>query len=83
MAKKPAQHFIALSNRFLQSTSTKEKFRMKESDFTRNRKLPFELLALCMLQLLRKSIQSELHLFFSPSVRVITKRSYLCYSYGP
>lgn len=33
-------------------------------DFTRNRKLPFEQLVLCMLKLLRRSLQLELDSFF-------------------
>jgi len=33
MAKKMEYHYIALSNSFLQSTSTKETFRMNPADF--------------------------------------------------
>lgn len=58
-------HFITASNRFIESPSTKEKFRFSKTDFTRNRKLPFEQLVLCMLKLLRKNLQSELHAFFN------------------
>lgn len=64
MAKKASTVFVSSSNSFIRSVSTKEKFRVGESDFTRNRKLPFEQLVLCMLKLLRKNIQSELYAFF-------------------
>lgn len=37
---------------------------MRSTDFTRNRKLPFEQLVLCMLKLLRRSLQLELNSFF-------------------
>ena len=65
MAKKTGSIFITISNGFIEALSTKEKFRLNKADFTRNRKLPFEQLVLCMLKLLRKSIQSELHSFFT------------------
>lgn len=64
MAKKDASCYIALSNNFIHAASTKQTYRVSKEDFTRNRKMPFELLVLCMLQLLRKSLQSELHQFF-------------------
>lgn len=64
MAKKASAVFIHASNNFIRSVPTREKFRVAEADFTRNRKLPFEQLVLCMLKLLRKNIQSELYAFF-------------------
>lgn len=63
--KKAGSLFISASNGYIRSTSTKEKFRLSKTDFTRNRKLPFEQLVLCMLKLFRKSLQSELYAFFN------------------
>src|SRR5688500_13177302 len=65
MAKKPSSLFISASNRLIRSPCTKEKFRLSKADFTRNRKLPFEQLVLCMLKLLRRTVQSELYAFFN------------------
>lgn len=63
--KKTGSLFIRASNGFIESPSTKEKFRFSKRDFTRDRKLPFERLVLCMLRLLRKNLQLELHAFFN------------------
>lgn len=61
MAKKIAIYYIYLSKRFIQSLKTKQKYRVNEKDFTRNRKLTFELMALCMIKLLKQNIQVELN----------------------
>lgn len=63
MSKKIRKHFINLTNRFLTATSTKEKYRIKSTDFTRDRKLSFSELSLCMLRLLRQNLQIELTKF--------------------
>ncbi|MBD3639240.1 MAG: IS4 family transposase [Crocinitomicaceae bacterium] len=67
MAKKAVSAFITSSKSFINAPSTKEKYRVKMTDFTRNRKLPFEQLVLCMLKLLRKSLVLELRSFFNKS----------------
>lgn len=65
MAKKTSRTYIDSSNAFIGSKTTKELYRTKPIDFTRNRKLPFEALVLCMVKLLRKSLQLELESFFN------------------
>lgn len=65
MAKKSALHFIELSKRFIQSISTKRKYRVNEKDFTRDRKLPFDTMVFCMIKLLKQNIQVELYSYFS------------------
>ncbi len=80
MAKKDSTHYITLSNSFIYSESTREAYRVSKEDFTRNRKMPFELLVLCMLQLLRKSLASELHHFFNQlniSFRKVTASAFV------
>ncbi len=72
MAKKSSLHFIELSRKFIQSITTKIKYRVNEKDFTRDRKLPFETMAFCMIKLLRQSIQVELNNYFSVSNRLKT-----------
>ena len=64
MAKRPSYEFVSESNRFIFSDAIKERYRMRSTDFTRSRKLPFEQLVLCMLKLLRRSLQLELDSFF-------------------
>lgn len=64
MTKKTSGIYIDSSNAFICSKTTKELYRTKPIDFTRNRKLPFEALVLCMLKLLRKSLHLELESFF-------------------
>gem|GEM_PF-4139800 len=64
MAKRPSYDFVSESTRFTHSDRTKERYRLSPTDFTRNRKLPFEQLVLCMLKLLRRSLQLELDSFF-------------------
>lgn len=64
MAKRPSYEFVSESNRFIFSDVIKERYRMSSTDFTRSRKLPFEQLVLCMLKLLRRSLQMELDSFF-------------------
>lgn len=65
MPKKSGNHYIHLSQQFIGSETTKQKYRMSEKDFIRNRKLTFSELSLCMMQLLRQNIQVELQRFFS------------------
>jgi hypothetical protein len=65
MANKRSIHFIQATRDFIFSISTKQRFRVDKTHFTRNRKLPFEHLALCMLKLLRKSLVLELSSFFA------------------
>lgn len=64
MAKKSSLHFIELSKKFIQSKATKQKYRMNEKDFTRDRKLTFDTMSLCMIKLLRQNIQVELNTYF-------------------
>lgn len=64
MKRKTPAKFIKISNDFIYSIATKEKYRLNKKDFTRNRKLPFEELVLIMLKLLRRTIQLELNSFF-------------------
>ncbi len=65
MSKKTGFHFIEISKQFIKSEATRLKYRMSEKDFSRNRKLSFSELSLCMLQLLRQNIQVELNKFFN------------------
>lgn len=65
MAKKSELHFIEVSKKFIQSITTKQRYRISEKDFTRERKLTFETMALCMINLLRQNIQVELNSYFS------------------
>jgi len=74
MAKKPSVHFTELSTRFIHASETKRKYRVREKDFIRSRKLPFEQLVLCMLKLLRHSLQTELNLFLK-EIHVSVKSS--------
>lgn len=72
MAKKSSLCFIELSRRFIQSITTKRKYRVNEKDFTRDRKLTFDTMSFCMLKLLRQNIQVELNSYFSVSNRLKT-----------
>ena len=65
MAKKASIDFITTCRQFIYSSSTQELFRVDKSDFTRRRKLPFEIVVLSMLKLLRKSLAAEIHHIFS------------------
>jgi len=65
MAKKSSLHFIELSRRFIESITTKRKYRVNEKDFTRDRKLTFATMSFCMIKLLRQNIQVELNSYFS------------------
>ena len=64
MARKNALYFIRITKNFISSKLIKQKYRVSEKDFTRDRKLNFEKITLCMLRLLRQNIQIELHNFF-------------------
>jgi hypothetical protein len=70
MAKKTSLHFIELSRKFIQSKATKRKYRVSEKDFTRDRKLSFYTMSLCLLKLLRQNIQIELNSYFCTSNRL-------------
>ena len=71
MSKKTPFHYITLTKNFITSVSSKIKYRMHEKDFTRNRKITFSELSLCMLRLLRQNIQVEIiHLLESFKKRV-------------
>ena len=80
MATKSSVAFINSSNNFIFSQATKERYRLSEKDFIRNRKLPFEILVLCMLKLVRKTIQVELNNFykeFQSSIKSITSSAFI------
>lgn len=80
MGSKSTQEFVNSSNNFICSKITKEKYRINEKDFTRNRKLPFENVVLFMLRLLRKTIQIELNNFLkelSSSTKAITSSAFV------
>lgn len=80
MAKKETSAFLRIVNQFIGLPSTKEKYRVSETDFIRNRKLPFEQLVLCMLKLLRKSLQAEIYSFFrelGTSVKSVTASAFV------
>jgi hypothetical protein len=65
MAKKSIDAYICKSTSFINDDSTKRLYRISHTDFIRNRKLPFELLVLCMLKLLRQSLHLEIERFFN------------------
>ena len=75
MSKKNNEHFVNLTNKFLTTTSTKEKYRIKSTDFTRERKLSFSELSLCMLRLLRQNLQIELTKFICDVKKSISSYS--------
>ena len=74
MSKKLPQRFIDTTNEFLESESNIVKYRMSEKDFTRNRKLSFQDLSLCMLKLLRQNIQVELNSYFDVFKQSVSKK---------
>lgn len=63
MNKRKPGFYLNITKCFIFNVSTKERYRMGNKDFTRDRKLPFEALVLCMLKLLRKTLQLELASF--------------------
>jgi len=65
MNRKTGIDFITTSREFIYASSTLELFRVNKTDFIRRRKLPFEILVLSMLKLLRKSLSSEIHNIFT------------------
>lgn len=84
MAKKLNSHFTELSSSFIYATATKNNYRLKEKDFSRKRKLPFEQLVLCMLKLLRHNLQTEINSFLKElggslktSVKQITSSAFV------
>lgn len=64
MNKKPC-HFISLVYEFINADESIKTYRTEERFFTRKRKMPFNLLALMMLGLLRKTLALELNSFYS------------------
>jgi hypothetical protein len=64
MARKNPLFFIDTTKNFASDLRTKERYRLSKKDFTRNRKLPFENLVLCMLKNFRRTLQVELNSFF-------------------
>jgi hypothetical protein len=65
LAKKKGKYFIDKTNLFISSAKTLMNYRVSKKDFTRDRKLTFEGLVLCMLKLLRQNLQIELNAYFS------------------
>lgn len=65
MARKKAVNLIRCTRVFINASSTKEKYRVSQQDFTRLRKLSFEVLVLSMLKLFRRSLPMEIHSLFS------------------
>lgn len=61
MAKKSGVFFVGICKKFIQSPEVKNLYRVKVSDFTRNRKFGFEGLVYCLICLLRQNIQIELN----------------------
>ncbi len=57
MAKKSGIFFVGICKKFIQSPEVKKLYRVKASDFTRNRKFGFEGLVYCLICLLRQNIQ--------------------------
>jgi len=76
MAIKSALHFVEKSKTFINSEATKIKYRISETDFTRNRKLSFEGLSFCLIKLLRQNIQLELNNYFSRCNDIIGTQYY-------
>lgn len=50
---------------FIFTPTTREKYRINRNAFTRNRKLPFELLILSLINMPKRTLSIELHSFFS------------------
>lgn len=74
MAKKQGNHFIDKTNLFIGSAKTLINYRVSKKDFTRDRKLTFEGLVLCMLKLLRQNLQIELNAYFTSVRTAISNR---------
>jgi hypothetical protein len=49
MAKKSGVFFVGICKKFIQSPEVKNLYRVKVSDFTRNRKFGFEGLVYCLI----------------------------------
>src|SRR5580704_6405827 len=75
MSKKDAANYISITREFIYSPETTQRYRVDKSDFTRRRKLPFEIVVLSMLKLLRKSLALELHQIFSDLNLLVKKVS--------
>ena len=76
MAKKSGLHFIELTKKFIQSKITKFKYRTSKKDFTRKRKLSFDVLAFCIIKLLKQNILIELNNNFSSINRLENNKQY-------
>ncbi len=80
MAIKKGQQFINKSVGFITSKLTKLNYRVTETDFTRDRKMKFDLLVLFMLKSLRRNISLELSTFFSEigqKVKTVTASAFV------
>lgn len=64
MSSKNLNQLISSSRLFIESSETVSRYRLNEKFFTRNRKLSFNSLVLCMLKSLRKTLSAELKTFF-------------------
>lgn len=76
MAKKSGLHFIELTKKFIQSKITQLKYRTNKSNFTRVRKLSFDVLSFCIIKLLKQNIQLELNSNFSSINRFEYNKQY-------
>jgi hypothetical protein len=80
MAIKKGQQFINKSVCFITSEPTKQNYRVNKTDFTRDRKMTFDLLVLFMLKSLRRNISLELNTFFSEigqKVKTVTASAFI------
>lgn len=80
MATKKAQQFINKSVDFTSTELTKQNYRVNKTDFTRERKMKFDLLVLFMLKSLRRNITLELNTFFNEigqKVKTITASAFI------
>lgn len=76
MAKKSASYFINITKKTVSSKRTKQTYRVSEKYFTRERKLNFENITLCMLRLLRQNIQIELNTFFNDLIKPFSNKGF-------
>ncbi len=77
--RKPNARILAELNECSVSRSLKETFRVRPEDFTRQRKMPFEKVALFTMSLTRRSIQIDLTKFiraFADGIRDVTNSAF-------
>ncbi len=80
MVAKKAQQFLKKSVGFTTSEQTKQNYRVNKTDFTRDRKMKFDLLVLFMLKSLRRNISLELNTFFNElgqKVKTVTASAFI------